>query len=93
MSKATVFYDMHSGGYKKTDYDVIVVELPEELALKFFYLKYDRTPDNVTCECCGADFGYTEYDTLEEALESYYYTTWGGNKYVFTNKQTKLIGE
>lgn len=64
----TKFFDMASGGLKKTDYEQIYIELPEDKARKYFEYKFERDPDNITCNCCGRDFLVYEVD--EEPTES-----------------------
>lgn len=61
----TYFYDMCSGGGKKTEWDVIFVELPYKYAVTWFEDTYGRDPEYVTCECCGPDFSIEEVDSLE----------------------------
>lgn len=65
--KITRFMDMHSGGYLKTPFTHIYVDAPLDKALGVFKDTFKRDPDNVTCKCCGEDFLYEEYDSLEEA--------------------------
>lgn len=68
--KVTTFYDMHSGGMPQTEYDIIIVKLPEEEAIIEFTKVYEN-PYHVTCKCCGSDFAVTEYDSFEEAMEAH----------------------
>jgi hypothetical protein len=63
----TRFMDMHSGGHLKTPYTHIYIDEPLGEAIKTFRNLFKRDPDNVTCKCCGEDFVYEEYDSLEEA--------------------------
>lgn len=63
----TRFMDMHSGGHLKTPYTHIYIDEPLGEAVKTFKELFKRDPDNVTCQCCGGDFVYEEYDSLEEA--------------------------
>ena len=63
----TRFMDMHSGGRLKTPYTHIYIEEPLSEALKTFKDLFKRDPDNVTCKCCGEDFVYEEYESLEQA--------------------------
>lgn len=65
--KVTRFMDMHSGGKLKTPFTHIYVDAPLEKALEIFKDTFKRDPDNVTCKCCGEDFVYEEYVSLEEA--------------------------
>lgn len=57
--------DMHSGGRAKTDYEIVYVEGP--YADKWFERRFNRDPENVTCDCCGEDFSISTEPTLAEA--------------------------
>jgi len=64
----TRFMDMHSGGSAKVKpYEYIYVELPEDKAKVFFYNRFGRNPERVTCTCCGDDYAIDEKETLEQA--------------------------
>ena len=63
----TRFMDMHSGGHQKTPFTHIYIDDPLEKAILTFKELFQHDPDNVTCTCCGTDFVYEEYDSLEEA--------------------------
>jgi hypothetical protein len=65
--KVTRFMDMHSGGKLKTSFTHIYVDAPLDEALTIFKDTFKRDPNNVTCKCCGEDFVYEEYPSLEEA--------------------------
>lgn len=65
--KVTRFMDMHSGGKSKTPFTHIYIDQPLKEAIKIFKETFDHDPNNVTCPCCGEDFVYEEYDSLEEA--------------------------
>jgi hypothetical protein len=65
--KITRFIDMHSGGRLKTPFTHIYVDAPLDRALEIFKETFKRKPDNVTCKCCGEDFVYEEYESLEVA--------------------------
>lgn len=56
----TKFDDMHSGGYKQTDFDEIWIELPENKACEYFEKIFDFSPYGVTCDCCGSDYWINE---------------------------------
>lgn len=58
----TQFWDMHSGGYTKTDYDMIYIQAPEDEATKIFIEMFGQHPDTVGCRCCGENFSVSEYD-------------------------------
>jgi hypothetical protein len=61
----TVFFDRHSGGFAKTPYKVVYVELPEHEAREVFEAHFNLNSRNVTCECCGPDFGVWEEEYAE----------------------------
>jgi|688.fasta_scaffold145960_6 hypothetical protein len=63
----TRFMDMHSGGHLKTPYTHIYIDEPIGEAIRTFKELFKRDPDNITCKCCGEDFVYEEYSSLEEA--------------------------
>jgi len=63
----TRFMDMHSGGKLKTPFTHIYIDAPLKEALEVFKDTFKRDPNNVTCKCCGEDFVYEEYSSLEEA--------------------------
>jgi hypothetical protein len=63
----TRFMDMHSGGHLKTPYTHIYIDEPLGEAVKTFKDLFKRDPNNITCKCCGEDFVYEEYSSLEEA--------------------------
>lgn len=63
----TKFIDMHSGGKLKTPFTHIYVDAPLDKALDIFKDTFKRDPNNVTCKCCGEDYVYEEYSSLEEA--------------------------
>lgn len=63
----TLFWDMHSGGGSKEDWEKIYIEAPEKEASIIFYNRFGHSPDRVTCTCCGEDYSTSEGKTLEEA--------------------------
>jgi hypothetical protein len=52
----TTFWDMHSGGGQKLDWGKIYIEASEHEAVNIFQKRFDRSPYNVTCDCCGPDY-------------------------------------
>lgn len=69
----TRFMDMHSGGGRKTDYDIIYIEARVDRARVIFENRFGRDPDDVTCNCCGPDFSIDPYpwdDAEEHEVES-----------------------
>ncbi len=67
--KFICFWDMHSGGYSKTPFGMVLVEaINRETAIQFFNAKFSLDVENdIACNCCGHDFAIHEKDTLEEA--------------------------
>jgi len=65
--KITCFMDMHSGGYLKTPYTHIYIDEPLGAAVRTFKEMFKQDPDAVACTCCGSNFVYEEYNSLEEA--------------------------
>lgn len=63
----TRFMDMHSGGFLKTPYTHIYIDEPLGEAIKTFKDLFKEDPDAVACTCCGNNFVYEEYESLEEA--------------------------
>lgn len=65
----TRFMDMHSGGgCKIPGGEYIYIEADsEEAARRLLMTRFGRDADNVTCDCCGADYSVDTCDTLEEA--------------------------
>jgi hypothetical protein len=77
----TRFMDMHSGGHLKTPYTHIYIDEPLGEAVKTFKNLFKRDPDNITCKCCGEDFVYEQYDSLEEATAYDRKCDWVDGKY------------
>jgi hypothetical protein len=77
----TRFMDMHSGGHLKTPYTHIYIDEPIGEAIRTFKELFKHDPDNVTCKCCGEDFIYEEYSSLEEATAYDRDCKWTGKKY------------
>jgi len=86
--RVTRFMDMHSGGKLKTPFTHIYVDEPLEEAIKTFKNLFKRDPDNVTCKCCGEDFVYDEYNSLEQATAYDRKCEWGNGKYNENGKMT-----
>ena len=63
----TLFYDMHSGGHRKLQWDFILIQAAEEEALIIFQNKFDQDPKGHSCPCCSSDYTINFYKTLEEA--------------------------
>lgn len=62
----TQFWDMSSGGSQKLDWHFIYIEAPEDEAKVIFYNRFGRSPDRVTCTCCGADYSTHEDEDLAQ---------------------------
>jgi hypothetical protein len=86
----TRFMDMHSGGHLKTPYTHIYIDEPLTQAVKTFRDLFKRDPDNVTCKCCGEDFVYEEYSSLEEATAYDRKCGWSGKKYDLKNAKISV---
>ena len=67
MSKWTQFWDMHSGGGSKEQWDKIFIEAPEAEAKAVFYNRFGHVADRVSCTCCGEDYSVSECETLADA--------------------------
>lgn len=69
MSEWTRIMDMHSGGHKKLQWEIIYIEADVELAQAYFEETYGRRCDHVTCDCCGRDYSvsWEAADSLEES--------------------------
>jgi hypothetical protein len=90
--KITCFMDMHSGGKLKTPFTHIYVDGPLDKALAVFKDTFKRDPNNITCKCCGEDFFYEEYESLEDAT-AYDRGTMTLEKYFSGNNKVILITE
>jgi hypothetical protein len=77
----TRFMDMHSGGHLKTPYTHIYIDEPLGEAVRTFKELFKRDPNNITCKCCGEDFVYEEYESLEEATAYDRKCEWVEGKY------------
>lgn len=69
--KYTTFFDMHSGGGRKSEHEVYILAGDEKTATKTFKKLTGRKPNNVSCRCCGEDYSVTEHDNLKQAIECY----------------------
>jgi hypothetical protein len=86
----TRFMDMHSGGKLKTPFTHIYVDAPLDEALAIFKDTFQRDPNNVTCKCCGEDFVYEEYSSLEEATAYDRKAGWDDIKQRYSDKTAKI---
>jgi hypothetical protein len=88
--KVTRFMDMHSGGKLKTPFTHIYVDASLDKALEIFKDTFKRDPDNITCKCCGEDFVYEEYNSLEEATAYDCKAEWNDTKQRFDYDTAKI---
>ncbi len=90
LNKKTVtrFMDMHSGGHLKTPYTHIYIDEPLGEAIRTFKNLFKRDPDNISCQCCGEDFIYEEYSSLEEATAYDRKCDWIKGKYEENGKMS-----
>lgn len=65
----TRFYDMHSGGSPKSQFDYIFVEAAEDDARDLVSEALSVDAWGIACDCCGANFSAMEDPTLTEVLE------------------------
>ena len=86
----TLFYDMHSGGGAKEDWESIFIESgSEEEARRIFYNKFGHNPDRVTCTCCGNDYSIDSEDTLKELITPGFF----GDESSLTIKEKDILPE
>jgi len=64
----TEFYDLYTGGYKKTKYNEIYIQAPREKAIEVFINTFNRDPQECSCSCCGVDYSIYEH-TAEELFK------------------------
>jgi hypothetical protein len=88
--KVTRFMDMHSGGKLKTPFTHIYVDAPLDKALDIFKDTFKRDPNNVTCKCCGEDFVYDEYPSLEKATAYDRKAEWDDIKQGYNDKTAEI---
>ena len=73
----TRFMDMHSGGNSKEAWKNIYIEAAtEEEAKVIFYNRFRHSPENVSCPCCGEDYGIGSEETLEQATAPERWCRW-----------------
>lgn len=58
-------YHRPKGEFRPIEY--IYIEAPEKEAVTIFYNRFGRNPNAVTCTCCGSDYSYEDYESLEQA--------------------------
>lgn len=80
----TRFFDMHSGGGRKEDFEYLYIEADIKTAKIIFYNRFGHNPERVTCTCCGEDYSITEYNSLEEATAYERQCRFVNNKYDFS---------
>jgi len=67
----THFFDMHSGGGQKEEWEHIYIQAPEDEAVIIFQNLFGHNPWRVSCSCCGSDYILTESNDLAQ-LTAYY---------------------
>jgi len=70
MRRFTQFCDAFTGGYKKTHYRSILIELPRQKAIQYFTQRFKLDPYNYSCECCGNDFDVEVFMYGKKAIQS-----------------------
>jgi hypothetical protein len=83
----TLFWDMHSGGRQKLDWDKILIQADEGTARAIFQNRFDRDPDNVTCSCCGEDYSVNEESSISQAIG--YHLGWHCEKGQYIERQRR----
>jgi hypothetical protein len=83
--------DMHSGGGRKTAFEMYFIEAADECdARARFSDETGEDPDDVCCDCCGENFSVNgEYDTLAEAAE--YWALGRGSVEEYLNDKRNLV--
>lgn len=70
----TVFWDMHSGGYKKGKYEVYIIEAFEPEARKILETIEPNLPlDRTACDCCGPNYSISEREDITSYLTEDYF--------------------
>lgn len=63
----TQFWDMHSGGDIKEEYQYIYIESEsEEQAKIIFYNRFGHSPNRVSCTCCGEDYAIESHKDIKQ---------------------------
>ncbi len=86
--KWTHFYDMHSGGGSKEEWEHIFIEAPEKEAKIIFFNRFGHNANRVSCTCCGNDYSISEHDSLEQATAFERHC-----KYAYFDKDGKEISQ
>ena len=85
-----LFWDMHSGGGSKEDWQHIYIEAnSKEEAKIIFYNRFGHNPDRVSCTCCGQDYSISSAETLEEASAYHRGCHWDDKKKKYIEEKTK----
>jgi hypothetical protein len=77
----TQFWDMHSGGVSKEDFECIYIEAPKDEAEIIFYNRFGHNPNRVTCTCCGPDYSIEEGE-VDQITASHRNCKHDGKKYI-----------
>jgi hypothetical protein len=70
MRRFTEFYDVSTGGFRKTQYRSILIELPKQKAIQYFTQRFKLDPYNYSCKCCGTDFEIDVFMYGKKAIRS-----------------------
>ena len=66
----TLFFDMHSGGGRKTQYEYIVIESADQnTAKEVFQAEFGQDPDDEACSCCGPNYSISTGEDLNTLTE------------------------
>lgn len=58
--------DVSGGGFHKLPVTTVMYTLPFGEAVQMFEREFKRSIYSVTCDCCGPDFFYQEYNEPED---------------------------
>ena len=78
----TQFWDMHSGGDRKEQWNLIYIEAPVDEAKVIFYNRFGHNPERVSCTCCGPDYRIEQGDDLYQLTAYWRGCEHDGEKYV-----------
>ena len=78
----TQFWDMHSGGDLKEQWNLIYIEAPVEEAKVIFYNRFGHNPQRVSCTCCGPDYSSSEDDDLAQLTGFHRNCAWDEGGYI-----------
>lgn len=73
----THFWDMHTSGVSKLQWEHVFIEADEDTARKMFAEAFGRHADDSACSCCGEDFSVSESPTLADATGFHRHLVYG----------------